>query len=384
MKNKTQSAGSLKVIPGHKNYYRASNGMIYYKDSTTPKFSTKETAITRAKKVVETKKLEDLGKSGSEIRRRTLGETNPLIENLWEEMVKEIEPDVLKSTLGNYSKDWNVVLKKFWDNKFALDLNEKNFLKFKSWYIENFPGRYARKTIVHFKKFCKWAQKKGYVKSLPDFEILSAIHETTEKFARREKVGRVYKEKTEVLPMIESASKISKDEYLCSMATLGVLLGVRCGLRKMEAMKLKWENVDPKNKSMRVWSTKNHKWRTVPLIDEVLKAFTVQSVFSGVKSPWVFPMRSDAKRHISSQLFDKLWVRVKKKAEIKGRARFHDLRHTFATLTAETGWPPVVACEVLDQSLDVYQKIYCHPSDESIAAQMARTFEKTNENKEEK
>lgn len=382
MNNKKRSS-DLKAIPGHRNYYRSSSGIIYYKDAQLGKFSTGETTISRARKVVEKKKLEAGGKTEAMSKRSIMGVSNPMLSVLWGEMLAEISNDVIHSTLGNYNKDWKIVLSKFWGEKFVYDLNDKNFIEFKSWYLENHKGRYARKTIVHFKKFCKWLQKKGFVRSLPDFSLLTAIHETTEKFAKREKVGRVYDEDSEIKPILAAAKKISSKESICAMTTLGILLGVRCGLRKMEAMKLKWENIDMKKKIIRVWSQKNHKWRSVPIIDEVMAALTVQSVFTALGSTWVFPKFSNSKEHVSSQIFDKYWIRAKKAAKIGGRARFHDLRHTFATLTAEKGWPPVVACEVLDQSLDVYQKIYCHPSEESIAAMMARTFNKNNENKEE-
>ena len=102
-----------------------------------------------------------------------------------------------------------------------------------------------------------------------------------------------------------------------------------------------------------------------------MEAFQIQKQFTD--SVWVFPMPSDPTRHISSQVFDKVWFKCRSLAGVTGR--YHDLRHTFATKTAEDGWPPVVACEVLDQSLAIYQKTYCKPSQESKTKWMLKTFD---------
>ena len=132
-------------------------------------------------------------------------------------------------------------------------------------------------------------------------------------------------------------------------------------MRKMEAGKLKRESVDIQKKVLRVWSFKNHEWREIPLMPEVADAFK-EHYKHVAKSPWVFPMVTDPERHCSSQILDKGWYEARELAGIRGRLRFHDLRHTFATRTAEENWPPILACEILDMSLSVYQNTYCKGS----------------------
>lgn len=383
--SEVKRASDLKTIEGHKNYYRSlKSGIIYYKDSKTPKFSTGETTIGKAKKVVEEKKLLQAGMTPVSAKRTMQGITNPPITELYAEMVKEKTSDVKSTTAYNYMRDWRNAIQPFWGDKFAQDINENNLLKFKTWYLENRSTKYARKAIIHFKMHCKWLFKKKIIKVMPDLEMLNTIHATVEKNARRDVVGRVYDEKTEVLPMLEAAKSVSPHDYLCSRAHLAILLGVRCGMRKeSEVLKSKWENLDFKAKTLKVWSEKNHCWRTIPLIEEVIEAFRVQAKFTMALSEWVFPMPSDPKKHITGQVLDKVWTTVKEKAKIrdwnvKGAARFHDLRHTCATRTAEFGWQPVVACEYLDMSLDIYQKTYCHPSTSSIAEMVKRTFENSS------
>lgn len=371
----------IQAIPGHKNYYKSNrSGIIYYKDSTTPKFSTGESTIGRAKKVVETRKLGASGLSDSDVERKLLGITNPLIKSYWDELLEEKRPEISDSTMKKLGVSWNHGIKEFWGDKTISDITEDNVMKYKHWYLKNKGTRYAEKTIVHFKMVCKYILKKGVLLKLPDLTGLDDLDDLVSKLTRRKVAGRVYEEEAEVKVMLSTAQKISNKEYLNARAHLGILLGVRCGMRKMEAMCLKWENVDFKKRIIHVWSQKNHKWREVPMLDDILQAFTVQGVFTGVKSEWVFPMPSDRTKHITSQVFDKIWVAVKSKAKIKdwdtkNGARFHDLRHTFATRTAEDGWPPVAACKVLDMSLAIYQKVYAKPSTDKIAEMMKRTFD---------
>ncbi len=380
----------IESIDGHRNYYRSlRSGIIYYKDSVLGKFSTGETTIGRAKKFVELRKLTGSGLTAKSAKRIVEGITSPPLSELFSDMIDDIGTDIGESTKGNYKKDWKHSIGPFWNNKTAFDISdEKNHKKFKAWYLENRPKLYARKAIVHFKKFCRWLLKNKHIQLLPDLSLLDEIHKTVEKNAKRIVVGRVYSE-DEISAMLASAKTISKNEYFCSRAHLGVLLGVRCGLRKeSEALRLKWENIDFKNRIMKVWSMKNHKWRDVPLTQEVLKAFTVQGVFTATNSIWVFPMPSDSTKPISGQIFDKVWHRVKKKANIvgyddPGKARFHDLRHTFASKTADDGWPPKVACEILDMSLKEYDETYAHASTIKKIEMMEKSFGLTI-NKEEK
>src|SRR5690606_9198079 len=131
------------------------------------------------------------------------------------------------------------------------------------------------------------------------------------------------------------------------------------GARKMEILSNTWESFEESEQRLLIWSDKNKDWRKVPLTDvafNALKAWRDEAPYS----EFMFPMKTDSSRHVSGQIFDKIWNDAKKKAGIKGRARVHDMRHTFATRTAKDRWPVKAALSVLDMSERIYIGTYTH------------------------
>lgn len=384
---KKARASDLKSVSGHRNFYRSEkSGIIYFKDAVTPKFSTGEITIGRAKKEVERRKLELAGKSKEDARDISLGITNPLIIRSWYALMKVKKTENSASTMLKYWVNWNHGIKNFWGTKRVLDISDANVEAYKRWYLEAHPTRYALKTVVHLGMLFRTMHKKKVLAVMPDLTPLENLDAIISKNTKRLKVGRPYDEETEVQPMLKAAKTVSKEEYLCARTFLGVLLGVRCGMRKeSEILKLPWDKVDFKNRVINVWSMKNHKWREVPMTDDVILAFKWQQRFTG-NTPWVFAGFEKASTHISSQVFDHYWYRVQDMANIKDRhiknaARFHDLRGTFASRTANDGWPVKVACDVLDMSIKEYERTYAKSSGLKRNEWMEKTFG-TSKNKE--
>lgn len=383
MTKKPRPKEELKAIPGHKNYYRKIKngipGVIVYKDPGVPKFSTRETNITKAKRAVDIRRQQLFeGKTLSTAKRDVMKITNPLISEVWAEMINEKKQEITPGTLRTWDLSFRMAFGKFYEGKHVQDINVRSITLYKSWYFQNRGTKHSKKMLVHFKYFLKWLLKHKVIREIPDLDVLANLHEVVEKRAARVPVGRVYDEKTEIIPMLEQAKLISHTAYL------GILLAARCGMRKMEIMQLLWENIDLKKMRIKVWSSKNGKWREVPIVPDIQAALSHQKTNQVDRTPWVFPMKSLPSAHQSGQLFDKLWIDVKRAAKIQGRARFHDLRHTFATRTAEDGWPPIIAYKVLDMSPDIYNKTYCKPSSQSIADIFDKTYAKTTNNEGEK
>lgn len=80
---------------------------------------------------------------------------------------------------------------------------------------------------------------------------------------------------------------------------------------------------------------------------------------------YLFP-REDRKTHIASQVFDRKWLAVKKAAEISGRLKMHDWRHTRATLMAKQNVNPVIACTILGMTIKTYQEKYLNLSAQDL------------------
>ena len=158
------------------------------------------------------------------------------------------------------------------------------------------------------------------------------------------------------------------------------------GLRRGELLGLKWEDIDLDRGSLRVkrqiaridgevveapLKTKNA-YRTLPLAEDTIQVLQQQRKKVG-GSPWVFsspvggPISPDSVLHMLH--------RVLRRAGLP-RVRFHDLRHTFATLALQNGVDVKTVSSMLGHfsagfTLDTYAHVTTAAQKEA-----ARTMEK--------
>ena len=124
-------------------------------------------------------------------------------------------------------------------------------------------------------------------------------------------------------------------------------LELATGLRRGELLGLKWEDIDLERGDLRVrrqiaringevveapLKTKNA-YRTLPLAEDTIGVLEAQRKKTG-SSSWVFPSPTGVPIFPDSVLY--MLHRVLKGAGLP-RVRFHDLRHTFATLALQNG-----------------------------------------------
>jgi len=136
-----------------------------------------------------------------------------------------------------------------------------------------------------------------------------------------------------------------------------VLIALTTGARKMEILGLRWADIDFVSNCAFVKDTKNGEARTlhlVPIVVNELKNIRQRNI-SGT---FVFPGRTNTQPiDIKSS-----WETALKKACIPD-FRFHDLRHTFASYTAMSGYSMGAIAHLIGHKTMQMTKRYSHFSD---------------------
>lgn len=329
------------------------------------KISTGETSIAKAKLKVDDALARRFSNDHTKEKRKRLGITNPLIKDLWDELIDEKESiGASKSSMNSYHSAWTYGIAPFWGDKTCNEISDKTQKLYEAWYLKDNPERTYFNTMKYLGMLFRYIQKKGYIRHVPQMNDLDI---TIAKTTKKERVGRVYTE-DEIEAILDEANDRTR---------LGVMFGCFMGCRKMEFLSLEKKRINWKEQYVNVWSFKNKHWREIPLPPRVLKE--LKEFCESHDSKFIFPMPTDHKRHIASQVFDKDWTNTKiragiSNATVENAARVHDLRHTFATMTARDNWPPAVACKVLDMSLEEYMHTYVHITRDDVFKWMRNSF----------
>jgi integrase len=139
---------------------------------------------------------------------------------------------------------------------------------------------------------------------------------------------------------------------------VAIILGIDCGLRRGEILKLKTEDINYKNNTAVLKDTKNGETREIGLSSRAAQELKKLPVSIDGK---LFPCkRLDTFTFYYNQL--KRWSGVKK--------RFHDTRHTFASRSATSGWSITeIAAQGGWKQLQVLKR-YTHIKAEYLAKKM--------------
>ena len=147
--------------------------------------------------------------------------------------------------------------------------------------------------------------------------------------------------------LLTCVKELNDARYMSVGGIMECYLELTTGLRRGELLGLKWEDIDLERGDLRVrrqiaringevveapLKTKNA-YRTLPLAEDTIGVLEAQRKKTG-DSPWVFP--SPTGGPISPDSVLRMLHRVLKRAGLP-RVRFHDLRHTFATLALQNG-----------------------------------------------
>jgi integrase len=119
-----------------------------------------------------------------------------------------------------------------------------------------------------------------------------------------------------------------------------VLVSLNTGMRLGELTKLQWSRVFLESRTLRIEAvtSKGRKERLIPLNDEALRVLTAWKAQSDDLNGFAFPVAS----------IKTAWRTITRQADIK--ARWHDLRHTFASRLVQRGASLAVVRELLGHS----------------------------------
>lgn len=132
------------------------------------------------------------------------------------------------------------------------------------------------------------------------------------------------------------------------------------GMRRGEILHLAWQDVSLKQGSIRLLITKSGKRRDVPIPAKLHRVFMDLG-----------PKPEGSVFNLPNISLRKYWVRAKSQAAIKGRCRFHDLRHTFASWFMRRGGNIYTLQKILGHSTIKMTERYAHLAQGHLASEMA-------------
>ena len=141
-----------------------------------------------------------------------------------------------------------------------------------------------------------------------------------------------------------------------------VLLAISTGARRGELAGLKWADVDLKAGQALVRDTKNGEPRMLPLVGRALEALRLLKLNDSAKSAYVFRHPSGVEpgdTEVEYYCFDAHWYAAIEKAGLED-FRFHDLRHTTASILASQGATLLEIADVLGHKTLAMVKRYSH------------------------
>lgn len=167
-----------------------------------------------------------------------------------------------------------------------------------------------------------------------------------------------------------------------------VLLLAYTGLRKGEALGLKWKNVNLKEKTITVDCTRDrhgdrppktkNSYRTILIDDILVNQLKVYQKWC-IETKFRYGMKLDKKEdyvlishqggtpmgaNTSKYLFDRIYMNIEKEGYSIKRITPHGLRHTHATTLINLKVPPKTISDRLGNTVEMLYRVYTHSSNE--------------------
>lgn len=184
----------------------------------------------------------------------------------------------------------------------------------------------------------------------------------------KEPRGRVrYLSDDERKRLLDACKALDADLYAA------VVLALSTGARRMEALSMRWRDVDLKRGYITLNETKNGERRTIPLTGPAQALLQERSKVRRIESDYVFPSPVPRRpgEAVKPLTLRQSWPKALEWAGIDD-FRFHDLRHSCASYLAMNGASLAEIAEVLGHKTLAMVKRYAHISPQHIRGVVER------------
>lgn len=283
------------------------------------------------------------------------------VSNVYKEWLNAVVNRVKESTLANYTNKFEKhILPEFGDIPCA-DLTAGRINAFINKKLaEGLSASYVRDIFTVFNTMLKYAQEEyGFKLSLKNVVLPKAERKQVEKINEKEQ------------KMLVSYLKANM-----SLTSFGIMLSLFMGLRIGELCGLKWEDVDFQNRILHIRrtvqriSSANGNRKTKVMISAPKSATSFREIAIPDMIMKYFEMFRDEADHFILSGTDKpieprtmqyRYKKILRNAEV-GDHNYHNLRHTFATNSAEKGFNVKALSAVLGHSnVTLTLNRYIHP-----------------------
>lgn len=227
---------------------------------------------------------------------------------------KKISPGTFKEIVTI----WDLHLVRFFGNKHLAEIDAPLWEQY-----------CAKATVGDLKNHRKvlvgilgWCAKKGAVRYVPKFEVPHVVPRK-----------RVILTPDQIKALFSNAR---------GNAVLFIAMYLFMGVRRGEQVHLKWSDINFEKRALYVRdeTTRTRKGRPVPLnafVHDLLVERLKAQRTEGIRTPYVYPMRGNPKRHMRHDGIASVWHTTLRHAGLEGIIEPHDLRATYETYANKRG-----------------------------------------------
>ena len=271
------------------------------------------------------------------------GRSSKRISDIVDEILRTVTPSKRVGTQANHQFYLNEIKKELG----IYDVSKFSVTIWSEW-LSEFKTRKNRKTFDDYAKHMNLIMRHAYNRKYCSHLIVVPNPDK-----KREDTGRVF-----TIDEINRLWSVMNDETRAQF-----LLSYECMMRLREVLKLTWDRVDFKNQTITLRAddvktgSKTGRGRIFKM-SPTAADFLLARYKSRESKKWVFPSPTGQGPVNQNKT---AWFEAKRKAGIKGRARWHDLRHTaISRALLEANASPVMVSEYAGVSIRTIQRVYLH------------------------